>query len=162
GPCRHRMYGTRWTIAVVDLEREAVWGNLRLHALERCSDLLPQNAFGRFVTGKRAPDEIVMARIPHVLGDARIDIAQIAKAERQGALCMREVHGRAHHECGGSDEPSAGNPHRVESDGVTRLDYRELVWRAGSIAAGAMAERAALFVAGWRAMRSCGRRAAQK
>jgi hypothetical protein len=89
GPLQHGAHGALGTIAIIDLEPEAIGGEVGLHALERQRHVAPQNAFGGVVAGQRPADEVVEARVAHVLGDARIDIAEIGQTGRQGALRPR-------------------------------------------------------------------------
>src|SRR5947199_147958 len=63
--------------AVVDFGREPACRKLCLHALERRRGVLPENALGGLITGKRASGEIVGPGITDILGDTGVNISQI-------------------------------------------------------------------------------------
>ena len=79
-PRGHGAGSPDWPIAIVDFQAEVLPRQVGLNLFERFRRLAPQHAFGRAVAGKRMAGEIVMRCVPNVLGDARINVAQIDKA----------------------------------------------------------------------------------
>src|SRR5436190_1882042 len=95
------------TIAVIDLQREPGSGDVRLDALERRRRILAQNAFGRLITGKRPADEIVETGIADVLGDARINVAEVDETCGQSTLASSETWNQRRKRGGGKGSPAS-------------------------------------------------------
>ena len=85
-PVRHGADGAARAITVVDLEPEPGRLEVGVDAFQRRSDLALENAFARLVTVERPPDEIVGRGVTDVLGNGRIDVAQVDHAVRQLVL----------------------------------------------------------------------------
>src|ERR1700730_1779090 len=90
-PCSHGVHRPHWTIAVINLQREPGWGDVRLDALERGRGILAQDALWSLVSRKWPADEIVETSIADVLGDRRINVTQIDEALRQSILRSSET-----------------------------------------------------------------------
>ena len=79
-PRGHGAGSSDWPIAIVDFQAEVLPCQVGLNLFERFRCFAPQHAFGCTVAGKRMAGEIVTGCVPNVLGDARINVAQINKA----------------------------------------------------------------------------------
>ena len=79
-PRGHGAGSPDWPIAIVDFQAEVLPCQVGLNLFERFRRFAPQHAFGRAVAGKGMAGEIIMRCVPNVLGDARINVAQINKA----------------------------------------------------------------------------------
>src|SRR5947209_8948427 len=86
GPSSHGVHRPHWTIAVINLQRESGWGDVRLDTLECGRGILAQDALWSLVSRKRPADEIVETSIANVLGDGRINVTEIDEALRQSIL----------------------------------------------------------------------------
>jgi hypothetical protein len=82
-PGHHVGDRTRRPVAVEHLQRQVLQRELFLNALQQRADLAFHHAFGGVIPPERTADEIVGARVTHILNDRRIDIAQINEAGGQ-------------------------------------------------------------------------------
>ncbi len=101
-PHHHIVHGARRPVAIQHLQRQFLWRELLLHALQRQSDIALHHAFASAVTGERPANKIIRPRVADILNDGRIDVAQGHKASGQGLRGSRRSNqggGQDHHNC---------------------------------------------------------------
>ena len=97
-PRGHGAGSSDWPIAIVHFQAEVLPCQVRLNLFERFRCFAPQHAFGCTIAGKRIAGEIVTGCVPNVLGDARINVAQINKAGRKHVAGARGRDGKKNNE----------------------------------------------------------------
>ena len=89
---------TRRSVAVVDLETQALRPQIGLHSLQHLGDGGLQDAFSSLIAGNRPSDEVIGARIAHILEDLWGDIAQVNKTGRKLACACASWGEEKHHD----------------------------------------------------------------
>jgi len=97
-PLGHGAGSSDRPIAIVDFQAEVLPCKVGLNLFERFGCFAPQYAFGCTVAGKRMAGEIVAGCVSNVLGDARINVAQINEARCKHVAGTRGRDGKKNNE----------------------------------------------------------------